>query len=204
MNKTGIEGKKHISSHGYVKVYVGRKHSMADGSGYAYEHRIIAEQILGRALMPNEKVHHIDGNRQNNSPENILVVDGNREHYVFHRKNQNLRLPNEANEVIFCECGCGKTFKKYDVSGRPRRYVSGHNTESKPRNLCACGCGEIVKTFGRKYRPNHWSERHKRLMKNEVILCACGCNQKLEKFDKWGRERKYLNGHYNRWEKNAG
>ena len=49
MNKTNIEiGKKHISSHGYVKVYIGRNHPKADSSGYAYEHRLIAEDILGR------------------------------------------------------------------------------------------------------------------------------------------------------------
>ena len=39
-----------------------------------HTHRVIAEQILGRPLKRNEVVHHIDGNKRNNTPENLLVM----------------------------------------------------------------------------------------------------------------------------------
>jgi len=132
MNKTGVEGKKHISSHGYIKVYVGRSHPKADASGFAYEHRLIVEKIIGRDLRKNEKIHHIDGNKENNEPSNLTVVNGNAQHYVFHReKGCARRLPSENNPVVECECGCEAPFKKYDRWGRPRRYVSGHNPREK-------------------------------------------------------------------------
>jgi uncharacterized C2H2 Zn-finger protein len=50
-----------------------------DGKGYVkrrgrHEHRIVAEESLGRALLSTEVVHHIDGNKQNNDPTNLAVM----------------------------------------------------------------------------------------------------------------------------------
>lgn len=38
------------------------------------QHRWVMEMTLGRALRPDEDVHHLDGNKQNNSPENLQVI----------------------------------------------------------------------------------------------------------------------------------
>jgi HNH endonuclease len=50
-----------------------------DGEGYRkvggrHEHRVIAEQMLGRPLTKGEVVHHRDGNKRNNAPENLEVM----------------------------------------------------------------------------------------------------------------------------------
>ena len=41
---------------------------------YRHEHRIVAEQMLGRSLRSDEHVHHIDHNPKNNHPSNLEVL----------------------------------------------------------------------------------------------------------------------------------
>lgn len=51
-----------------------------------HEHRVIAERMLGRLLSGDEVVHHIDGDIQNNNPENLYVFSSQAEHAAYHAK----------------------------------------------------------------------------------------------------------------------
>jgi hypothetical protein len=118
-----------IASNGYVLIRVGKGHHLADVRGYAYEHRLVAEQKIGRRLRKGEIPHHINGIKTDNRPENIEVVESRFAHHVRHRKNPTRRqLPHEQNELVTCACGCGAMFPRFDRGGRPRSFVSGHNT----------------------------------------------------------------------------
>ncbi|WP_205522805.1 HNH endonuclease signature motif containing protein [Myxococcus eversor] len=126
------KGGRSLASNGYVLIRVGVGHPAADVRGYAYEHRLVAEQVLGRPLLEGEQVHHKDGDKQNNAPANLEVLTQH-EHRAEHRKHERgLRVPGGPNPLVQCACGCGSTFPKYDGCNRPRRYVSGHNPSDSP------------------------------------------------------------------------
>lgn len=74
----------HVSTGGYVFV---RKSTlpealhlfaeqMAPRSLYVQAHRIAMAEKLGRALLPRESVHHRDGNKRNNSIDNLELWVG--------------------------------------------------------------------------------------------------------------------------------
>lgn len=48
-------------------------------------HRVVMEEVLGRRLTRREHVHHRDGNRANNEPDNLEVLDIS-EHVSLHRR----------------------------------------------------------------------------------------------------------------------
>lgn len=55
-------GYKQVTAHG---------HPNANSLGKITEHRLVMSSILGRPLEPYENVHHKNGNRSDNRPENL-------------------------------------------------------------------------------------------------------------------------------------
>lgn len=132
-SKNGMwKGGRSVASNGYVLIRVGIDHHLADVRGYAYEHRLVAEQKLGRWLRPGEIAHHKNEVKTDNRPSNIEVKSSIAAHRAEHRTvDRGLREFNASNPMVSCACGCGAKFLKYDQGNRPRRFVSGHNTGSR-------------------------------------------------------------------------
>lgn len=61
-------------SKGYVLAYA-PWHPKATNRGYVYEHRLVMEEKLGRFLRSDEHVHHRNGTRWDNRPENLEVLE---------------------------------------------------------------------------------------------------------------------------------
>jgi hypothetical protein len=58
---------------------------MKTGAGYVQEHRLIAEETLGRYLRRNEIVHHINGDGLDNRNCNLLICTISYHTWLHHR-----------------------------------------------------------------------------------------------------------------------
>lgn len=71
----------HLDAKGYVLLYE-PTHPAAYKNGRVLEHRVVVEQRIGRLLKPDEHVHHINGKKDDNRSENLMVL-GHIEHLVL-------------------------------------------------------------------------------------------------------------------------
>jgi hypothetical protein len=68
----------------YKRVYMPES-PMAQADGRVLEHRLVAAEKEGvAALRPDQVVHHVNGDRSDNRPENLEVMTAS-EHMRLHR-----------------------------------------------------------------------------------------------------------------------
>lgn len=71
-----------INGKGYVEIY-SPDHPNRTKRGYVLEHRLVMEKSLGRYLISDEVVHHINENKSDNRIENLMLMT-HKEHFALH------------------------------------------------------------------------------------------------------------------------
>lgn len=147
-----LQNRPRVNNNGYVYVRI-PEHPRATSTGYVYEHQLVAENKLGRMLNPDEVVHHLDHNRKNNSPENLLVMT-NSEHARLHAK-ETTRL------VMKLRCPeCGRVFY------REKRKTHLAIKKKLGTTFCSRRCRG---SFSRKAQLGRLTQKDKEAVENCVL-----------------------------------
>jgi hypothetical protein len=72
-NSPSWKGGERVSNYGYILLFL-PEHPMSRPDGYVLEHRVVMAEKLGRDLQRDEHVHHKDGDKRNNSPDNLELI----------------------------------------------------------------------------------------------------------------------------------
>lgn len=153
------------STHGYICVK-NPNHPKAMGSGYVYEHIVVAERTAGRSMLPGEVVHHLNGVKSDNRPENLKICRDQKEHFLIHQRqraerecgNPELRqctfckkwdIPNNLNRLngspYHKECAKRESKRRYDAGlcKRDQEKVNAYTREKRAERR-AKGLGGVV------------------------------------------------------------
>ena len=83
-----MSGEKHPNWKGGI--YYQQDYIMINGE---WQHRKVMEDKIGRKLLSTERVHHINGRKNDNRPENLRLFLNDSEHIKFHRAHPEIGMP---------------------------------------------------------------------------------------------------------------
>lgn len=123
-------------------------------NGYVLEHRYTIEKKIGRYLRKKEIVHHINGKRDDNRIENLMLCENQAQHSRTHfwilKNGVWFKKCPKCNKIINVETGFGK-----------RSYLSNGRRKYKAQGVCK-ECDKIIAKERRIKKPDYYSKYFER------------------------------------------
>jgi HNH endonuclease len=117
----GRIGDRHMSG-GYVYVKTA-EHPRPLGHGWAAEHVLVVEKILGRYLDSIHPIHHVNGIKNDNRPENLVVCEDRSYHRLLHKRMRVIGAGGDPEIQAVCwDCRQLKLLDRDFSPSRVRRY----------------------------------------------------------------------------------
>ena len=125
---------------GYIGT-LSRNHPRSYPNGYVLEHILIAERILGKPLPRGAQLHHINGDRSDNRPENLVICQDYAYHSLLHQRERALKACGHAN---WRKCQICKTYddSKNLTNGKSRIGINYHRKCGTRRKEVSCNASD--------------------------------------------------------------
>lgn len=108
-----------INRRGYVRIRMGGQS--------VQQHVVVATRALGRPIPVGAEVHHVDGDKRNNAPANLVICQDMAYHQLLHRRARVVRAGGDPGRHLVCgRCGEVKAFSEFNrrKHGLEWRYQS--------------------------------------------------------------------------------
>lgn len=99
-----------VMARGYV-IVKDIHHPRADSNGYVYQHIIVAEGALGRPLKAPNCIHHVNENKSDNRPRNLVICEDQAYHSLLHVRQRVIERGGDPNTQKIC-AACGELLPK--------------------------------------------------------------------------------------------
>jgi len=86
-----------ISYNGDYILIFSPDHPYRTHNNYVLEHRLVVEKMIGRFLKKSERVHHLNGIKKDNRPQNLMAFKDEATHQFFHKDQSQIK----SSKIVF-------------------------------------------------------------------------------------------------------